>query len=222
MDKSPNQLTTQNTANLWRLLQGGELPCQGLKDWIPIQLSLTNPKPRDKQVPRCFLPSPILTGLGRVPKSLPYPTPGTPPGKRASALGTPNSVFPPRFSSPGHPLIPTSLDSSPSVSHPSAWRSGLLESPVTVEWAEDRFSLASFELFRVTPEPYFLFLKFEKKRGVEDRASLPPSAPPCAWSLSGHPGHTLTNWGEHSGPAKAGGVKEPRGEMGTQRRVPRR
>lgn len=137
MDKYPNQLTpTQNTANLWRLLRGGELPCQGLKDRIPIHLSLTNPKPRDKQVPRCFLPPAILTGLGRVPKRLPYPTPGTPSGKRASARGTQNSVFPPRFSFPVHPFI--HLECSPSISHPGALSSWLLGSPVTVEWAGDR------------------------------------------------------------------------------------
>lgn len=67
MDKHPNKLTTQNTANLWRLLQGGELPCQGLKDRMPVQLNVTNPEPRDKQVawvlPATCHPDQVWLGL---------------------------------------------------------------------------------------------------------------------------------------------------------------
>lgn len=37
VDRHPNQLTTQNTANHWRLIQGGKLPCWGFKDWMSIR-----------------------------------------------------------------------------------------------------------------------------------------------------------------------------------------
>lgn len=110
MDKCPNKLTTQNTANLWRLLQGGELPCQGLKDRIPVQLNVTNPKPRDKQVawvlPATCHPDQVWLGLQIPPLTHTWDFPWV---ESTCPKDIKESSHP--ASLPAPPLIPTSSDS---------------------------------------------------------------------------------------------------------------
>lgn len=131
MDKCPNSLTTQNTANLRRLLQDGGLPCQGLKDRIPIQLNVTNPEPRDKQVawvlPATCHPDQVWLGLQIPPLThtwdFPWVESTCPKDIKESSL--PASL----------PAPPT-----PSVS-PQCLAIGLLGSPVIAEWMEHRIFL---------------------------------------------------------------------------------
>lgn len=132
VDKHPNQLTTQHATPPRRLLPGGVLPCQGLKDRIPVQLNPTNPEPRGKQVLACFLPPATPPRFAQASKHLPSHTPGTFPRLRAPAPGTQN-----RVSSPSFPLPAPCPFGFP----PQCLALGLLGNPGTTKWVGKRIFL---------------------------------------------------------------------------------